>query len=63
MKPEDRDFLKSIGINPDMLPEDIEDKLGDYFIANGFDKDYNLTAIGRKCEDILSRIDEFEVKE
>ncbi len=55
-------FMKWIGISADFQnPSDddwvnIEDSVADILQIYGFDKDYNITPIGKKCEDILDKL-------
>ncbi len=59
---EQKDFMKSLGINPNKpifsqkdLCE-IEDKVSEKLQTDGFDKNYNLTEIGTLCESILDKL-------
>lgn len=55
-------FMKALGINVDFSnPSDddlveIEDKVSDKLMKSGFDNDYRITKIGKKCENILDNL-------
>lgn len=55
-------FMKALGINANFdNPSDddlveIEDKVSEKLMKFGFDKDYDITRIGKKCEGILDKL-------
>lgn len=56
MSEEQRNFLMSIGINPDDDLDIIEDKIGDYLTLKCLDENYNPNEQGLICEGILDYI-------
>lgn len=56
------EFMKSIGIDIDYENisdndmEKIEDVISQTLQESGFDKDYNITEIGKMCESILDNL-------
>lgn len=58
----DINFMKELGITVNFHnPSDddlvnIENTLGDTLAIYGFDEDYKITPIGKKCEDILDKL-------
>lgn len=55
-------FMKALGINVNFdNPSDddlveIEDKVSEKLMKSGFDKNYVITRIGKKCECILDKL-------
>lgn len=55
-------FIKSLGVNADFnsltdnILVEIEEKVSDVLQINGFDKNYNITQIGKWCERILDKL-------
>lgn len=56
------DFMRSIGLEFDFenLSDNdfcaIEETVADKLTYSGFDKDYNITNVGKMCEDILAKL-------
>lgn len=63
---EEKNFIKSLGINTDFenLIDDIlieiEEKVSDVLQIKGFDESYNITPIGKLCEEILDKLSKFD---
>lgn len=51
-----KDFLVSIGINPNSDLDTIEDKVGDYLTLKCLDENYNPNEEGLMCQSILDYI-------
>ena len=51
-----KEFLISIGIDPNDELDVIEDKVGDYLTLNCLDENYNPNEEGLMCESILDYI-------
>ena len=51
-----KEFLVSIGIDPNDELDVIEDKVGDYLTLNCLDENYNPNEEGLMCESILDYI-------
>ena len=56
MSEKQKEFLVSIGIDPNDELEVIEDKVGDYLTLNCLDENYNPNEEGLMCESILDYI-------
>lgn len=56
MTDEQKDFLISIGIDPNDNFDIIEDKVGDYLTLKCLDENYNPNEEGLMCENILDYI-------
>lgn len=54
-------FLERIGIDPNSDLDVIEEQVGDYLEYNCLDTDYNPTADGLLCENILDYISEQQI--
>lgn len=59
------DFMNDNGIDIDFEKElsdddyiEIEEKIADKLQIHGFDKDYNVTEIGKMCESILDKLND-----
>ncbi|HHZ05808.1 MAG TPA: hypothetical protein GX401_03300 [Clostridiales bacterium] len=56
------EFIKSLSLKPDFenLTDDdlvqIEEVIGEKLQKSGFDRNYEVTAVGRMCESILDRL-------
>ena len=56
MSEKQKEFLVSIGIDPNDELDVIEDKVGDYLTLNCLDENYNPNEEGLMCESILEYI-------
>ena len=56
MSEKQKEFLVSIGIDPNDELDVIEDKVGDYMTLNCLDENYNPNEEGLMCESILDYI-------
>jgi hypothetical protein len=56
MSEKQKEFLVSIGIDPNDELDVIEDKVGDYLTLNCLDENYNPNEEGLMCESILDYI-------
>ena len=56
MSEKQKEFLVSIGIDPNDKLDVIEDKVGDYWTLNCLDENYNPNEEGLMCESILDYI-------
>lgn len=56
MSEKQKEFLVSIGIDPNDELDVIEDKVGDYLTLNCLDENYNPNEKGLMCESILDYI-------
>lgn len=56
MSEKQKEFLVSIGIDPNDELDVIEDKVGDYLTLNCLDEKYNPNEEGLMCESILDYI-------
>ena len=56
MSEKQKEFLVSIGIDPNDELDVIEDKVGDYLTLNCLDENYNPNEEGLTCESILDYI-------
>lgn len=56
MSEKQKEFLVSIGIDPNDELDVIEDKVGDYLTLNCLDENYNPNEEGSMCESILDYI-------
>ena len=56
MSEKQKEFLISIGIDPNDELDIIEDKVGDYLTLNCLDENYNPNEEGLMCESILDYI-------
>lgn len=56
MSEKQKEFLVSIGIDPNYELDVIEDKVGDYLTLNCLDENYNPNEEGLMCESILDYI-------
>lgn len=56
MSEKQKEFLVSIGIDPNDELDAIEDKVGDYLTLNCLDENYNPNEEGLMCESILDYI-------
>ncbi len=56
MSEKQKEFLISIGIDPNDELDVIEDKVGDYLTLNCLDENYNPNEEGLMCESILDYI-------
>ena len=54
MSEKQKEFLVSIGIDPNDELDVIEDKVGDYLTLNCLDENYNPNEEGLMCESILA---------
>lgn len=58
MTEEQKNFLISIGVNPNDDLNEIEDAVSDYLMKKCFDESYHPNQEGRMCESILDYIGE-----
>jgi hypothetical protein len=56
MTEEQIEFLKRVGIDPDLSLSELEDQVGDYLTLHCLDENYNPNEEGLMCESILDYI-------